>query len=305
MNKNLVMQRVVTVPQVSSMICHRDVELGLKCLGSLIRFCREPVEIVLHDDGSVTQEDSERLLAGIEGVRLISKAESDDVVEHQLKNHPRCAAFRKRSPMGMKLVDAGLMLRGDIVLCDTDILFVRPFCGAFEFPSDDIGALHLLDYADSFCWRPWEKKGIQLCHRFNAGFMMMRRQHFDLDLMEFLVETIETSNGYRNNQAYQWFLEQTCWSIVAGKLKTMRWDPVQLRVIGPVDKFNCDFVGGHFVGSVRHMLEPYRLHALDVGLDHLSEPVTISFKESEKYSLKTYGKNRLMNRFRATVGAIR
>ncbi|UVF18405.1 putative nucleotide-diphospho-sugar transferase [Microvirga terrae] len=198
--------------------------------------------------------------------------------------------------MGMKLVDAALMLEGNIILCDTDILFVRPFHSAFVFPSEDVDVIHLKDYADSYCWKPWQTMRYSLPHRFNAGMMMIRRRFFELEGMERLVRTIETSYGYSANRSYQWFVEQTCWAALAGKLRTYRWKPKQMRVISKHDRYNQDFVAGHFVGSVRHLLAAYRDEAQRWGYGDGSPSVQIELERAEPYSISNFAINRLQNR---------
>ena len=44
-----------------SLVCHRDVDMAISCLGSMLRFSHDPLDIVLHEDGSLTQPDVDRL----------------------------------------------------------------------------------------------------------------------------------------------------------------------------------------------------------------------------------------------------
>jgi len=294
--------KVQSVPEVRSIICKRDVELGIECLGSLLKFSIDPIRIVLHDDGSIGRDERARLEDGLPGAVLITKEEADDVMNPLLKAHHRCMAFRERSPMGRKLVDVGVFSQGDIILCDTDVLFFRPFKGAFTWPDAATKTVHVLDVADSFCLKPWQTGPLHLLHRFNAGFMMIRKELFDLDLMERTVGLIEDNRGYIENKPYQWFLEQTCWSSVAGEHPAMMWSGNQFRVINKNDIYSPDLVGGHFVGNVRHLLAQFREQARTAGVED-KEPVSIQFERARPYSTTAFISNRIGNRIRYALAS--
>ena len=46
---------------VSTLLGHAHVEMALPCLGSLLRFSAEPLRLRVHDDGTLTAADQERL----------------------------------------------------------------------------------------------------------------------------------------------------------------------------------------------------------------------------------------------------
>jgi hypothetical protein len=283
------------LPHIRALICHRDIDLGILCLGSLNRFSADPVQIVLHDDGSLTREDRSKLLDALPSVILIAREEADAVILPLLRNYPRCSAFRMRNPLGLKLIDAPYFAQGDIIFVDTDVLFLRPFKGAFRWPSDAVQSVFLHDYFDSFCLRPWQARGLTLRSRYNAGLMMIRRHHFDLMTMERLVETIETNPGFMNN--LEWFLEQTCWAAIASRIEARRWKPQQMRVIGPQAKYDGRLVAGHFVGSVRPLLHSFKEQAVEAGMAD-RPPVEIGFVPAYLYSTPRFLANRLVNRAR-------
>ena len=266
------------LPQIRALICHRDIDLGILCLGSLSRFSADPVQIVLHDDGSLTPEDRSKLVDALPNFILISREEADAVILPLLRNYPHCSAFRMRNPTALKLIDAAHFAQGDIIIVDTDVLFLRPFKSAFHWPSDAVQSVFLNDYLESFCLRPWQTRGLTIRSRYNSGLMMIRRRHFDLMTMERLVETIETNPGFINNTSYQWFLEQTCWAAIASRIEARRWNPQQMRVIDPQAKYDERLVAGHFVSSVRPLLYLFKEQALEAGMgDSPPVPVEIGF----------------------------
>lgn len=42
---------------VHGLICHRNVSTGILCYKSLVQKSQEKLELILHDDGSLTEED--------------------------------------------------------------------------------------------------------------------------------------------------------------------------------------------------------------------------------------------------------
>lgn len=291
------------LPQVRVLVCKRDVALASQCLGSLLRYSADPIELILHDDGSIGSDEKARLEAALPGASIISKTEANDVVLPALKDFPRLRAFRERNPTGQKLVDVGLLAGSDIIQCDSDVLFLRPFRGLFRWPGHDIDCVHLLDIADAFCLKPWQLGDLRLLHRFNSGLMMIRRQCFDIARMEALVRFIEDSPGYRDNKGYQWFLEQTCWSAVAGTRPAAAWSSNQLRVISKTDRYAPDLVAGHFVGSVRHLLVRFEQRSRDAQVANLP-PVEIATRTARPYATSSYLTDRLANRFKNVAGLV-
>ncbi len=129
------MFEVTSTLTIRSLVCHRDVDMALACLGSLLRFSHDPLRLVLHDDGSLTSEDIQRLLTGLEGSTIVLRSEADELMNQLLKNHPYSYKYRYEQAYSLKLLDIPLLSKGDIAYCDTDVLFLRPFYGMFRQPS--------------------------------------------------------------------------------------------------------------------------------------------------------------------------
>jgi len=64
--------------EVASVVGHRQVELAVLCLGSLLRHSQEALTLRLHDDGSLTGEDRERLAVELRGPEVVSRAAADE-----------------------------------------------------------------------------------------------------------------------------------------------------------------------------------------------------------------------------------
>ena len=90
---------------VSTLLGHAHVEMGLLCLGSLLRFSAEPLRLRVHDDGSLTAADRERLAAALGEPEVVPRRVADERVEELLAARPAARAFRRENPLALKLFD--------------------------------------------------------------------------------------------------------------------------------------------------------------------------------------------------------
>jgi hypothetical protein len=247
----------MTVPEanpiVSTLICHRDVELGVACLGSLARHSCEPVRFQLHDDGSLTDEDRERLAAQLPVHRFVSRKEADRIVKERLATYPYCAQFRRRYVYGLKLFDAPLLAPGDdLAFCDSDLFFLRPFRGLFTWPDDATGCLFMRDYQNAFAFRPWHlalQWKFRMPARLNCGLFYFRRRHYDLDFIEALLSRYRRLFEVRHH-----WVEQTCWGAMAFDCGGRFWRESQVCVVQNDASLSGDLIGAHLVTPVRGLL---------------------------------------------------
>ena len=223
------------------------------CLGSLVRHSREPVRFLIHEDGSLTDEDREQLSSQLPVYGFISKKQADVFVKEQLSNYPYCAQFRRRYVYGMKLFDAPLLADGDdFVFCDTDIFFLRPFTNLFAWPDNRTGCLFMQDYQNAYSFRPWHlafQRRFQMPPKLNCGLFQFRRRHHDLDFLEWFLERYQRLFTARHH-----WVEQTCWGALAMSCNGQFWSEEQIRVIQGEACLTGDLVGAHFVTPVRGLL---------------------------------------------------
>src|SRR5437016_4095173 len=89
---------------VATLLGHAHVEMALRCLGSLLRFSADPLRLRVHDDGSLTPSDRERLAAGLAGPEVVSRQEADDRLAGLLAARPASRAFRAGNPLALTLL---------------------------------------------------------------------------------------------------------------------------------------------------------------------------------------------------------
>src|SRR5436305_14292628 len=172
---------------VSTLLGHAHVGMALLCLGSLLRESVEPLTLQVHDDGTLTPADLERLAAGLGEPAVVGRREADERVEALLGERPAARAFRRENPLGLKLLDAALLAPGgELAFCDSDVLFLRPFSGLFALP-EGAGALFMRDPQNAYSVRSWHllrEPRLRLAARVNSGIIAFRTRLFALDLVE-------------------------------------------------------------------------------------------------------------------------
>jgi len=238
---------VPAVP-VSCLVCHRDVETALLCLNSLLRCARQPLRLVLHDDGSLTDEDADRLQeclgAGAAGApTLIRRAEADARMAEVLRGRPASLRYRDRHLLALKLLDAFHLNDASetFCYCDSDILFLQPFTGLFEPAAP--AAVFASDISDAYSIRYGllAEPGLLLPRRLNTGVFRIRRACYDPDLVEWFVSK-------PRHLAKLYFAEQTCWALLAFRAGGELISGEQISVVRPGVGADAGRIALHYAG---------------------------------------------------------
>ena len=234
---------------VRSLVCHRDVDMAISCLGSLVQLSLDPVKLVLHEDGSLTEEDVAKLSDALPGVQIISRRYANEVMRERLKRHPHCLAYRDQQAFALKLLDVPLLSDGDIAFADTDVLFLRPHKDLFRWPDQSTGTVFMADCREAYSIMPWHLVGpnrFQLPSRVNCGLFLLRKRAHDLDFIDWCLGRVE----FRQIGAW---IEQTCWAALGNRAGCRLWDESRIAVMRPEVTFE-DKVAVHFTSRHRRFL---------------------------------------------------
>ena len=252
--------------RVASLLGHRYVDLAILCLGSLLKSSAEPLALRLHDDGSLTPEDCERLAEALGEPEMVPRPEGDERTADVLARRPALAAFRRSNPLALKLIDAVLYSGEELAYCDTDVLFLRPFSGLF--PAEAPAAVFMSDRQNAYSVRSWHlalHRRLRLARRVNSGVIRFPTAAWDPDLLEWYFARPEF--GF----APVWS-EQTAWSLLGWRAGCRLWDPRLIRFPEPGEGMLEEAVALHFVSPLRDLLPGF----LEWVADRTSEPpVTI------------------------------
>ena len=174
---------------IHMVVCSRDVESALWSIKSFSWSTQLSPAVFLHDDGSLTHRDRERLRGHIAGCTIVSRREADVRAAAWLRNHP--LSQRARATPGfycaLKLFDPWIYTPKDVVLLlDSDVLF-------FRRPTELLTHLgnrapcYGSDYQNAYSATPEELRqrlGFDIMQAVNAGLVVMPKEVFDLDLVE-------------------------------------------------------------------------------------------------------------------------
>jgi hypothetical protein len=248
----------------ATLLGHAQVEMALACLGSLLRYSADPLRLRVHEDGTLTAGDREKLEEGLGDLEFVARAEADGRVADLLAGRPALRRFRRSNPLALKLIDIPLLAEGDLAYCDSDVLFLRPFSGLFRFPGPETGAVFMSDRQNAYSVRSWHlltRPRLALPCRVNSGILMFRSRCYDPDLLEWYLSRPEF--GF----APVW-IEQTAWALLGWRAGCRLWDPRLVRLPGPGETGPGDAVALHFVSPLRNLLPGF----LERSRDRAAEP---------------------------------
>jgi hypothetical protein len=239
--------------QLSCLLGHAHVETAVACLGSLLRCSLEPLSLTLHDDGSLTPADIDRLNASLGRFRLIPRALADQRMADELRRFPHSTQWRSHSNYALKVFDC-LAFQTDDIFCeiDSDILFFKPFANLFSLAPDE-DARFLSDHEHCYSVRSWNllcSPRLRLASRLNVGLICIRRAAYDPDRVEWFLSQNRHKTKY-------YFIEQTLWSMLAISLRTRLIPASHIVNVTPQLTLTDSLVAAHFVAMHRGLLPQY------------------------------------------------
>ncbi len=238
--------------KVRTLLCHRDVPLATHCLRTIVDCSRDPVEIVVHEDGSLTPDDEIALSAALPGVRVLWRSEADAVMAERLARHPHARAFRAGSVWGLKMLDVVLAESGDCYYVDGDIRFFRPFEGLFCREAIAGRSVFLCDTVwVAYSVRPWhlmDRRRLHVVEGINTGLTLIDRLVYDLDFVDWFL----AQSDWRVIPAWT---EPTCWAALAVRSNGHAINPRQMTNLYPRARVTPATIGAHFLSAHRRFFQ--------------------------------------------------
>jgi hypothetical protein len=238
----------MSVPSLRTLLCHRDVGLAIHCLDSVMRLSADPVQLVIHEDGSLTPEDREKLAKALPGSRILDRQVADDLMAELLSAYPNARAFREGSVWGLKLLDVVLAEPGLCFYVDSDIRFFHPFRGLFADVATRGRCVFLRDTVwQAYSIRPWhllDQRGLRVASGINTGLTLCDPQVFDLGFVDWFL-------GQLDWRVIPAWTEPTCWAALALRASGQAIDPKQVTNLYPSAKVTVQTLGAHFLSAYR------------------------------------------------------
>jgi hypothetical protein len=244
---------------VRTLLGARSFAESVVCLRSLLACTADPLRLIVHEDGTLTDDHRDELRRLAPDVELVPRAAADATVLPRLEKYPRCLKARASGALFLKLFDVALMAGGHLAYCDSDVLFVRRFGGLFAPPPRPARLAFMTDVTHAFAvrpWRVWPAGRVRLGGEVNTGLIVGDPTALDLDHVEWLLGELSGDTGFVRRP---YWAEQTCWAGVAARAGFALYDRRRLVLAGPGLRGVTDqTVGIHFVSTYRGRLAEFR-----------------------------------------------
>ena len=238
---------------VQSLIGGSRFPFYLDCLKSLIAFCHERIQLQLHTDGTLSQENKDFIHKKLDGttITITDSSENSSQAFDGLQGRPNCQKFRNDSIWGIEFFDPVFAFPDDPIsfYLDADILFLRPFSGLFDRKQVKNGAVFLKDTQwDAYSFRPWQmitgKSKPQAVKGITTGLVFWDKTVIDWDYLEWFL------GEHRLHRIPEWIMP-TAQAGLANRCDAKTISPRYLPNLYPNAKILEDTFGVHMLGSYR------------------------------------------------------
>ena len=238
---------------VQSLIGGSQLPFYLRCLKSLVTFCQDRIDLQLHTDGSLSQEEKHCIHAELDGtkVTITDSSKNKSRVLDCLQGRPNCQKVRKDSIWGIEFFDPIFAFPDDPIsfYLDADILFLRPFSGLFVRNQVKGGAIFLKDTQwDAYSFRPWQMlagtKRPEAVKGITTGLVFWDKSVIDWDYLEWFL------GEHRLHQIPEWIMP-TAQAGLAHRCDAKTISPRYLPNLYPKAQIHNDTLGVHLLGSYR------------------------------------------------------
>jgi hypothetical protein len=189
--------------EVHSLVCHRDLDLYLLAIKSLLRF-EARLAVVVHDDGTLTEADRAMIERHLSGVEVIGRVAADAAVGETLRHWPECRRFRATRATAPQLFDFSLLARRKrLISLDSDIVFARvpsELLAWISAPRRDV--LYNQEPGGTQIGRTMRRLGIPCHGDLNSGFFAYHRDMINLAVVESHLSRLEGEPKSGYSQGY-------------------------------------------------------------------------------------------------------
>ncbi|MDB9376154.1 hypothetical protein [Nodularia sphaerocarpa] len=259
-----------------------------------------PIYII--NDGTLTRESKEKIASL--GFILAPEIDINTAVNSSLSNYPAIRELREKSILFKKLIDTSLFFSDKkILFVDSDVVFTRRFI----LPSDAPALLFCIDEIPGY-GGSWQ---VPLRHpivtALNSGFIYFEPAILDVNYLDYI------AHNYLLRTKNIWWLEQTCWALLAARIKNKgifegkdacvigglkKRTPAEIRLnqttyfrryngvydLQTIELLIADAAVVHFAGSAKTWIEPI-YHKIIDNYDH-EEVSPLKWKKVENASYK-------------------
>ncbi len=201
--------------EIHTLLTSRDVCMYLWAIRSLLYFSNLKCQVVVHDDGRLTESDYHLLKTSLPSIKIYSRDESDLIVKEKLQDFANCLSYREQNILTLKIFDFNLLSTSNKILSfDSDILFFRK-------PNELLNSIYEDQYSIAYN-REYENPSYvsnptlsasfpSVLAGFNSGLMCYQRQSFSIQEIAEIVDWV-----FSNSQSLSRLDEQVIYAILSG-----------------------------------------------------------------------------------------
>lgn len=261
---------------IQSLVGQIALPFYLRCLQSLLKHCEENIRLLIHEDGSLGENDRERARSELgENSQFVDYGITKERTLDHLSGYPHCQAIRKSSLWGIEFFDP-LFAQPDAPISyyiDADILFFRPFSGLFVPEQIEGGALFLRDTQwDAYSLRPWHLLGFGMrpviVKGITTALVCWDKGEIDWHYLEWFL-------GQNKFHCIPEWVMPTVQAGLASKCRAKVVSPSQITNLYPNASIGENNFGVHLLGSYRDSWLPkVEKHLEGMSRDQSSTQVT-------------------------------
>ena len=195
----------------------KDWQLCAWMLASFFHYTEQTWNVVIHDDGTLTDAIRRELAALFKNARIIPRAQADATLDSVLKPLPFCYEYRGMHPLALKIFDMPYYCEApQFIMLDSDVLF-------FRRPQEIVDWAQALPAKD--CWfmedaqesslitagEAREELDVKLWSRVDTGLGLVHRAAVDLDFCDRALALTSILRGHI------WRVEQTLYALCASR----------------------------------------------------------------------------------------
>lgn len=208
--------------EIHILTCKKDAFCALWLLKTFYHYSGLRTRLVIHDDGTLTDDIIQVFLSHFAGCEVIRKRDADIEMKQHLRDFTYCSRLRfgqkKDAIVSIKLFDFFFFSRTKRILnIDSDILFFKNPVEIVENMNNNKG-FFMSDYLNSYSLPINElnsKSDIGLRERVNSGiFYFSGLEYYDLNLIDSSIKII-----YEYRHPISFWIEQTCFAWIFSKYK--------------------------------------------------------------------------------------
>ena len=218
-------------------------------LASFFHSTEQTWNVVIHDDGTLTEDNRKQLGAIFKTARIIPRAQADATIEKILQPLPFAYEYRGMHPLALKVFDMPYYCEAErFIVLDSDVLFFNHPREIVDWVSggakecwfnEDVADASLITETNAL-----DDLGVKLWQRVNSGLCLIAKEAINNEFCDRALGETSILKGEL------WRVEQTLFALCASRFGKGGLLPKTYEVsLGRHASEDC--IARHYVGAVR------------------------------------------------------